>query len=62
MTTDYNMGDEIKFRITDGVFSTAAKYFILKSSGNSPSMSGQKDSIVLESNQGLHAIAGNYHL
>ena len=62
MTTDYDTGDEIKFRITDGVFSTTAKYFIIKSSGSNSIKSDVSESIALANNQGLQAISGSCFL
>ncbi len=56
LTTDSNIGDEIKFSITDGKFTTVSKYYILKSLETS-----LKDvkKIELEHNRGLQAITGN---
>ena len=53
------MGDEIKFRITDGKFTTISKYYILKSLPNDLGKINS-DLIKLENNKGLQAIAGNY--
>lgn len=44
--------DEIKVRITDGVFSTVSKYYMKKAAIN-------KTMPVMEKNEGLQAISGN---
>lgn len=59
MTSDSNIGDEIKFRITDGKFTVISKYYMLKSLSKGLKKIGN-DAILLENNKGLQAIAGMY--
>jgi hypothetical protein len=61
MTAKTNIGDEIKFTISDGSFTTSQKFYVLKSLTDTL-IDMQSATIKLERNQGLQAIAGNYSI